>query len=59
MPTTLANPSAYNLQRTLSTIPTLGSFVPSAHPFVGEMLLPAFVKSIDSGLGSFLFSLFI
>ena len=34
IPTTLASPSAYDLQRISSTVPTLGSSIPSAHLFV-------------------------
>ena len=39
MPATPANSFVYDLQRTSSTVPTLGLFIWSAYLFVGKMLL--------------------
>jgi len=41
MLTTLANPFAYDQQRTSDTVPVLGSLSLSVHLFVGKMMLTA------------------
>ena len=53
MPTTPANLSAYDPQRTSSTVPTLGSSILSAHPSGGGMPLTT------SSLSQTLFSLYL